>query len=307
MDVVLLSRMIRDLMLDRDSLSLPGLGTFGAESMPASFSDRGFTINPPYRRLTFSKRETSDGLLAELYARSNGIGVQEAEGIIRAFSDSLSKDLRDNRSVEFPGLGRLRSTREGHLFFVPDQDLDITPDACGLESVSLKSHAPIAALGEQLPPVVAPEPEDACGTETGSVSGNCGRPWPPRRADVPWGTTGGEFISSRWEGPGGLGGTPPNPLGVQGDKLSHRVRCEAEVSGGTSSAVEQASSGTTTKLRKRNRPLRWAIGAVAAAVLLLGVFTLVSRIAPGFTDRLLYTEEQLAIINAPEDGTYLPR
>jgi hypothetical protein len=267
MDVVLLSRMIRDLMLDRDELSLPGLGTFGAESMPASFSDRGFTINPPYRRLTFSTRETSDGLLAELYARSNGIGLQEAEGIIRAFSEGLSKDLRDNRSVEFPGLGRLRSTREGHLFFVPDQDLDITPDACGLESVSLKSHAPIAALGGQLPPVVAPEPEDAGGTEAGSVSGNCGRPWP-----------------HEWEG-----------------------RSEAEVSGGTSSAVEQASSGTTTKLRKRNRPLRWAIGAVAAAVLLLGVFTLVSRIAPGFTDRLLYTEEQLAIINAPEDGTYLPR
>ena len=273
MDVVLLSRMIRDLMLDRDELSLPGLGTFGAESMPASFSDRGFTINPPYRRLTFSKRETSDGLLAELYARSNGIGVQEAEGIIRAFSDSLSKDLRDNRSVEFPGLGRLRSTREGHLFFVPDQDLDITPDACGLESVSLKSHAPIAALGEQLPPVVAPEPEDAVSTAQ-EVSPETSASLHPSHG----------FVESAGPSHSCGHGRPQFPE-------TH------------SASVPPESSGS----RKRNRPLRWAIGGVTAAVLLLGVFTLVSRIAPGFTDRLLYTEEQLSIINAPEDGTYLPR
>ena len=54
MDVEFLSGMIGELMLDHDSLSLPGLGTFVAEDMPASFSDRGYTINPPYRRLSFT-------------------------------------------------------------------------------------------------------------------------------------------------------------------------------------------------------------------------------------------------------------
>ena len=54
MDVTFLSRMIGELILDHDSLSLPGLGTFVVEDMPASFSDRGYTVNPPYRRLSFS-------------------------------------------------------------------------------------------------------------------------------------------------------------------------------------------------------------------------------------------------------------
>ena len=55
MDVELLSGMIGELMLDYDSLNLPGLGTFVAEEIPASFSDKGYTVNPPYRRLSFSE------------------------------------------------------------------------------------------------------------------------------------------------------------------------------------------------------------------------------------------------------------
>ena len=41
------------------------------------------------------------------------------------------------------------------------------------------------------------------GTKAGIASEDRGRPWPPRRADVPWGTAGGNNISERWEGPTG--------------------------------------------------------------------------------------------------------
>ncbi|MBR4808704.1 MAG: hypothetical protein IK031_00295 [Bacteroidales bacterium] len=243
MDVALLSRMITELMLDHDSLSLPGLGTFCAENMPASFSDRGYTINPPYRRLGFSAKESSDGLLAGLYAGSNGIGVQVAEGIIAGFAEGLSRELGESRSVELPGLGRLRSTREGHVFFVPAPDLDITPDACGLASVSLKTHA--AAL-----------PEIVEASDAGSTT-QC---------------------------------VPP--------------AAEAEQS--TVISTEAQRSGEISK-RPRNKAVIWALASVAAVALVLGGFTALSRLAPSFTDRLLYTPEQLAIINTPEDGTDLPR
>ena len=72
MDVELLARMVGDLILDHDALDLPGLGSFVAQDMPASFSDRGYTINPPYRRLSFTETVRGDSLLAELYARDNG-------------------------------------------------------------------------------------------------------------------------------------------------------------------------------------------------------------------------------------------
>ena len=146
MDVRLLSGMIGDLMLQTDSLSLPGLGTFTAEEMPATFSDRGFSVNPPYRRLSFTSRQTEDNQLAALYASSNeGLSAEDAASIISSFCDSLKDELNSTKSVDFPGLGRLRATREGLLFFVADPDLDISPDACGLGAVSLKTHSLSAA------------------------------------------------------------------------------------------------------------------------------------------------------------------
>ena len=42
--------------------------------------------------------------------------------------------------VVFPGLGRLRSTRQNNFFFITDEDLDIFPDGFGLPAVSLKNH-----------------------------------------------------------------------------------------------------------------------------------------------------------------------
>ena len=53
MDIDLLSRMIGTLIVEHDQVGLPGVGTFVAEMMPASFADRGYTIHPPYRRLSF--------------------------------------------------------------------------------------------------------------------------------------------------------------------------------------------------------------------------------------------------------------
>ena len=39
MDIDLLSKMVKEVILDRDKVVLPGLGTFVAEMVPATFSD----------------------------------------------------------------------------------------------------------------------------------------------------------------------------------------------------------------------------------------------------------------------------
>lgn len=56
MDTPLLAKMVRELILENDAVTLPGIGTFVAELVGASFSDKGYTINPPYRRLSFTQR-----------------------------------------------------------------------------------------------------------------------------------------------------------------------------------------------------------------------------------------------------------
>ena len=415
MDVALLSRMIGELMPDLDSLSLPGLGTFRSEQMGASFSDKGYTINPPYRRLTFTSKETEDGLLAEAYASSNGITLQEADILLRSFTAVLAKELRSVKSVELPGLGRLRATREDHFFFVPDQDLDISPEACGLQSVSLKSHpAPLpplpeipvpptvtapaaimsAAVGSQIlkegkapvtpsdgvgttpvhlagepevagsatavpvhlagepevagtapaaPGHLAGEPEDA-GTatatpdnlarkavEAGSAPADLG-PYEREVGALPAGTAGttGTTGTAGTTGTTGTAGTTVTSESVKSTVATEAtgatgtaVTTEATVATGSAETPESATPtetstpavparvtrGTAAKKARKPfpKPLAWTLGAVVAAAIFLGGFVVVSRLAPSFTDSLLYTPEQLAIINAPEDGADISR
>lgn len=140
MDIDLLSKMVRELILDNDRVALPGLGFFAAEIVPSTFSDRGYTINPPYRKLYFRQDQGRDGLLARLYAESNGTGTDVAEHIIEDFIRGMREVLDREKVIVFPGLGRLRATRENNYFFVPDEDMDIFPEGAGLEPVSLKTH-----------------------------------------------------------------------------------------------------------------------------------------------------------------------
>lgn len=141
MDIDLLAKMVRDLILDKDEVSLPGVGSFVAEMVPASFSDRGYTINPPYRRLSFRQRtDASDMSLADLYAASNGVDREQALQILTDFLSEMKEVLKTKKSIVFPELGRLRATKENIFFFVADGDLDIWPGGYGLEPISLKTH-----------------------------------------------------------------------------------------------------------------------------------------------------------------------
>ena len=283
MDVTFLSRMIGELILDHDFLSLPGLGTFVVEDMPASFSDRGYTVNPPYRRLSFSERESADGLLAELYASSNPVQEEEAEAIINAFVLDLKAELQRDKGVDLPGLGRLRATRENHIFFVPDEDLDISPEACGLEPVSLKSRRS-ATLPDVMQPVpAAPEPQIAPEPQVA--------PEPPA-------------VPAVEQVPAAEATAPEAPV-VEIPAAEPAPIAEPAPAAEPEPAAKPELAIIAPKPRRR--ALGWALGVVGAAAALLLAFVLASRLSPGSTDRLLYTQEELAIINAPEDGSGLPR
>lgn len=167
MDIDLLSKMVKELILDNDRVVLPGLGCFVAETVPAYFSDKGYTINPPYRKLYFRARPDEGDALVRFYAKSNDLSYEVAEKIIRDFVAELKSVLHVKKAVVFPGLGRLRATKENNVFFIADEDLDIYPEGFGLEPISLKTHqetseevsAAVAGLKSVLETVPEPAPE----------------------------------------------------------------------------------------------------------------------------------------------------
>ena len=271
MDITLFSKIIRDLILDNDEVNLPGLGTFVSESMPSTFSDKGYTINPPYRRLVFRQRKGDGRLLVEHCSKVLGESLERTEYELEGFISELRNTLESKKVAVFPGLGRLRATRENAFFFIADEDLEIYKYGFGLEPVSLKTHEEtpeeVSAAVDELEKIVRTEPEE--------VSGSAPDPSvPPVAAEVP-------VPEPMAEVPVPVGDVPPPSVGP-------------------------ASSKAPTQRRRTSRnpwKTAWIILActIATAVLLLAAFIILSRVAPGFVDSLLYSPEELQIINHLQD------
>lgn len=202
MDIDLLSKMVKELILDNDEVSLPGVGSFVAELVPSSFSDKGYTINPPYKRLSFRKKaDASDNVLIDFYAKSNNVDKETASKIVIDFLSEMQKVLELRKSIVFPGLGKLRATKENIFFFVADEDLDIYPEGFGLEPISLKTHeetpAEFSATIAALQDILNPE-------ETESQSGSGEQPEAESGSEAP-----SESVSGPEDAPEVTGGGQP--------------------------------------------------------------------------------------------------
>lgn len=320
MDIDLLSKMVKELILDNDEVSLPGVGSFVAELVPSSFSDKGYTINPPYKRLSFRKKaDASDNVLIDFYAKSNNVDKETASKIVIDFLSEMQKVLELRKSIVFPGLGKLRATKENIFFFVADEDLDIYPEGFGLEPISLKTHeetpaevsATIAALQDILNP---DETESQSGSEEPfeAVSGP---------EDAPEVTGGGQSESSleaenesdNAQKPEQQA-TPAEPDHQSENESQSEAEGEQEnepqqepesdnepdvpVEQNNSKEPEQPRTEPAKKSRKGWKALIWTAVAIAAlAVTFIVGFIILAHIAPDFIDSILYTQEELEIIN----------
>ena len=255
MDIALVSKMIGELLLDHEEVGLPGLGAFMAELVPASFSDKGYTINPPYRRVTFLPSRSEDDSLVDLYSHSNSIDYDQAKAILQHFLEETKRELLEKRVVVFPGLGRLRSTRQNNFFFITDEDLDIFPDGFGLSAVSLKNHV-----------------------ETGvEVQGKVE-----------------ELV------PAAIDETPLLELAEPEPAPAPAV--EPEPAPATPAEPETAVPAAPPKVRRPlNKWLKVTLITIlilaALAAVALAAFVILAQAAPDFIDSILYTPEELRIIN----------
>lgn len=227
MDIDLLSKMVKELILDNDEVSLPGVGSFVAELVPSSFSDKGYTINPPYKRLSFRKKtDASDNLLIDFYAKSNNVDKETASKIVIDFLSEMQKVLELRKSIVFPGLGKLRATKENIFFFVADEDLDIYPEGFGLEPISLKTHeetpAEVSATIAALQDILNPE-------ETEGQSGSGEQPEAESGSEEP-----SEAVSGPEDAPEVTGG------GLPESSLEAEVESDSELQSEQQATVEES-------------------------------------------------------------------
>ena len=283
MDIDLLSKMVKELILDNDRVVLPGLGSFVAEIVPSTFSDRGYTINPPYRRLYFRSRPDEGDGLVRFYAESNKVDMDVAERIIKDFISELKTLLHTRKTVVFPGLGRLRATKENNIFFVANEDLDIYPAGFGLEPISLKTHQ---ETGEEVSAAV--EGLKSLLNETETVPGPVQEPTiEPVQEQV-----------SEPE-PEHVPEAAPEPEVVPEPEVQ-AVIPEPETVSEPETVPETVEVPLQTEETKANvgKVLLIILCVIAAiAVLLLLALAIAGRVWPEWVDTFLYTPDELKILN----------
>lgn len=286
MDAKLFSRIVRELLSTNDKVTLAGLGTFSAVDVPAYFSNRGFTINPPYRSVEFSLVEDKAGLdaLVAFYAASNSIDTSRANRILREFGTQIRQELQDTKTVVFPGFGKIRLTPAQGVLFVPDEELMISPGLDCLEPLSLKSlgqavSQPVAPSHEPEPvvtpePVAVPEPEPvAVEPEPEPVPGPISKP-----------------VEVAEPEPVAEPETAPEPVPVPESEPESESEPRSE-----SEHRHKHKSGR--RKRHVNPAAVVVIVLVVLAVLFFVALAVVGRMYPEFVDPWLYSPEELEILH----------
>ena len=301
MDIDLLSKMVKELILVNDRVTLPGVGAFVAEMVPASFTDRGYTINPPYRRLVFRQgvSQEKDHLLADMYASANNIDREMAEKLLREFLKGMVEELRKRKMLVFTGLGRLRATRENNFFFICDENLDIFPEGMGLEAVSLKSHS---------------KPKELDFSEVDAVVNSPAEP----SAESPAEPSAESPAEPSAE-------SPAEPATESPAEPSAESSAELSAEPAAESPAEPAAEPSAESPAEPSAEPRWWLGEtepeeedeqhasiwkkgwfvavfsicclLLLAALAFALFLLLARTQPELIDSLLYTEEELEILN----------
>lgn len=311
MDIDLFSKMIKELILDSDRVVLPGLGCFVAEMVPATFSDKGYTINPPYRRLSFRSKPDADDALMNFYAESNGLDRDVACRILGDFIAELRTIIFTKKLVVLPGLGRLRATKENNIFFIADEDLDIYPAGFGLEPISLKTHqetrqevieavaglrsilddAPVQENVPEAELVAAVDSELVVEPDPAIEPEPTVEPVPvvePEQTIEPEPVVEPEPVEEPFvKGADVPDENPPAPEVIETEPVP-------EVMGET--MLEFATEPAGRKTCRKKAWLAFGIPA-AIAVILLAAYMVAARVAPEWIDSLLYTPEELEIIN----------
>lgn len=148
---------LEEFIMEHDRLLVPGLGSFTAGLQAATISDNGFTINPPYRKLEFIYGEDlgigENEQYDYLYSIKEKMDLEKVREELAEIISEIKREVEANSLVELPGLGKLRSLGDGHLFFVMDKDAQIYPEGFALSSVSLKNR--VSGIPEV---VAAPKP-----------------------------------------------------------------------------------------------------------------------------------------------------
>jgi len=171
----------------------------------------------------------------------------------------IKREVEANSLVELPGLGKLRSLGDGHLFFVMDKDAQIYPEGFALSSVSLKNRVSgisevVAAPKPVEQPVAATEGHNAA---EATVTAEC-----------------------------------------HSEAETSKTAGTSEPAEDAVSKEQKVADGLARKKKRMPVVVKVILWLLGIALLLLAGFMALAYFCPDFIDTLLYSSEEIELLKA---------
>jgi len=133
-----LSKLVSELLVEHDCVTVPGLGSFLGNFKSAHYDLENEKFYPPSKQISFNSQiKANDGLLAKhISEKSNteyDLSLKEIHQEVIKITLSLKK-----QSVELKDIGELNLNKEGNIVFTPSLAKNFLKDSFGLSPIYIK-------------------------------------------------------------------------------------------------------------------------------------------------------------------------
>ncbi len=110
--------------------SMPGIGTFGVEQVPATMDFENKKLNPPTQNIKLESSEiaTDTYSLYNYLAKELNVNESEAARRFQEFTHDIQKQAATNGSIVLPGIGKLKRDYNGYSIDAETESKQVLPD-----------------------------------------------------------------------------------------------------------------------------------------------------------------------------------
>ncbi len=162
MDII---RVITDLLISAEKVTVPGLGVFSLNYHPAEIYKFTNRVTPPSRQIQFSETfDVDDHKLLFVLSQEYDTAYDLAKETVEKFVESIFITLNNGNSYSIEGLGILRKV-EDKIHFEADKNSILFAENYGLETTQI----PLFEIEKENPVATSPKPVIPAKTKKSNV------------------------------------------------------------------------------------------------------------------------------------------
>lgn len=110
--------------------SMPGIGTFGVEQVPATMDFENKKLTPPTQNIKIESYEiaTDTYSLYNYLAKELGVNESEAARRFQEFTHDIEKQIAASGILLLPGIGKIRKEFSGYVIDAETESKQVLPD-----------------------------------------------------------------------------------------------------------------------------------------------------------------------------------